>query len=403
MSTSLLYHAWGMRGYRHRCTKFEAGQIIFVVEQTARKLRCPTCGNRQIIRRGRTVRRWRSLPIGPRPTFIEMAVQRISCRRCGATRRVSVDFAPPRRSFTKAFEQYVWALSRVMTILDIARHLRISWDVIKAIQKRYLKNHFARPSLRHVRRIAIDEIAVRKGHRYQTVVMDLDTGVVVFVGDGKGERSLRPFWRRLRRSGVQVEAVAIDMAPAYIAAVEQNLPQATIVFDHFHVVRLLGEVLTRLRRLVQRTAVGWGKQVIKGLRWILLKNPDHLDAARDEPRRLQEALELNKPLATGYYMKEELRQLWNEPNKVMAAQTLDGWIGRARTSGIWLLANFAKTLERHREGILAWFDHPISTGPLEGLNNKIKTMKRQAYGFRDLEFFKLKIMAIHQAKYSLIG
>ncbi|EFK07216.1 conserved hypothetical protein [delta proteobacterium NaphS2] len=145
------------------------------------------------------------------------------------------------------------------------------------------------------------------------------------------------------------------------------------------------------------------KKAIKGTRWLLLKNPENLDPDRDEHRRLNEALELNQPLSTAYYMKEDLRQFWNQPDKHSADIFLRDWMARARSSGIRILIQFANTLGSHKSGLLSYYDYPISTGPLEGTNNKIKIMQKQAYGFRDLDFFKLKIMAIHRAKYALVG
>ena len=145
------------------------------------------------------------------------------------------------------------------------------------------------------------------------------------------------------------------------------------------------------------------KQVLKGTRWLLLKNRENLDPEKDEKRRLKEALALNEPLATAYYMKDDLRQFWDQPGKAFATMFLDGWIRRAEASGIRILQQMGKTLAAHRSGLLAYYDVMISSGPLEGTNNKIKTMKRQAYGFRDMEFFKLKILAIHETRYELVG
>ena len=136
---------------------------------------------------------------------------------------------------------------------------------------------------------------------------------------------------------------------------------------------------------------------------MLLKNPENIDASRNEGKRLQEALALNAPLAKAYYMKDDLRQLWAMPDKESAEAFLLSWIERAEVSGITLLKKFAHTLASHRTGLLAWYDDPISTGPLEGTNNKIKTMKRQAYGFRDTEFLKLKILGLHETKSVLVG
>ena len=136
----------------------------------------------------------------------------------------------------------------------------------------------------------------------------------------------------------------------------------------------------------------------------MLKNPENLDEDRNEHARLREALQLNQPLATAYYLKEDLRgQLWEQPHHAAAERFLDRWCRRARAAGIGFLEKFANTLQAHRSGVLAWYDCPISTGPLEGTNNKIKTLQRQAYGFRDQEYFRLKIYALHETKYALVG
>ncbi len=404
MSKSLLYHAFGIRGYDYRRTDFEGGRVIFTIRQPRETFCCSACGSQRVFSRGQLVREFRSLPIGGKATFIRFAVPRVLCRDCGVLRQVKIRFADRRHSFTHAFERYALELLRSMTIRDVAVHLGISWDVVKKIQKRYLQKHFSRPKLKHVRQIAIDEISIGKGHRYLTVVLDLECGAVLFVGDGKGADALKPFWKRLRCSRASVEAVAIDMSPAYIQAVTDHLPAAAIVFDHFHVIKLFNEKLSDLRRELYREATDkLQKQVLKGTRWLLLKNPENLDKARCEPKRLREALKLNESLAAAYYLSEELRELWKQPDKAGAAAQMDYWILMAEWSGIRILKRFAKTLAAHRQGILAWYDYPISTGPLEGTNNKIKTMKRQAYGFRDLEFFKLKILAIHKAQYALVG
>lgn len=176
------------------------------------------------------------------------------------------------------------------------------------------------------------------------------------------------------------------------------------MFDHFHVIKLFNEKLTELRRQLYREATDLlHKEVLKGTRWLLLKNPENLNDDRNERARLEEALSVNKPLATAYYMKEDLRLLWSQANKASAEAHLQDWIARAEASGIRILKDFANTLRTHRRGILAYYDHPISTGPLEGTNNKIKTLQRQAYGFRDRTFFILRIYALHTSRYELIG
>jgi transposase len=404
MSTSLLYHAFGIRGYDYTRTRYEDGTVIFSIRQDPETCHCSSCGSARIVHRGQVRRRFRSLPIGDRATFVDLPIPRVECLACGTVRQVEVPFADPRRSYTRSFERYALELGRRMTIRDVAVHLGVGWDLIKDIQKRDLSRRFAKPKLKYLRHIAIDEISIGKGHRYLTLVLDLETGRVVFVGDGKAGDALKPFWKRLRPSGAKIKAVAMDMSAAYRGAVTKYLPKAKIVFDRFHVVKLFNDKLSDLRRALHREATDvLQKSVLKGTRWLLLKNADNLDEEKGEKRRLEEALALNKPLATAYYMKEELRLFWKQSGKRLAKTFLDSWIRRAGASGIRMLQQMAATLAAYRSGLLAYYDVMITSGPMEGTNNKIKTMKRQAYGFRDWGFFKLKILAIHETRYELVG
>ena len=404
MSTSLLYHAFGVHGYEYLSTGYSEGKMTFNIDQPRSSFRCPECGSDDVIRRGQTPRRFRTVSIGSKPVYLAFAVPRVACRSCGAVRQLRIGFADPRVSYTKAFQRYALELSRHMTIKDVAEHLMISWDVIKDIQKQSLQRRFGKPKLKHLRQIAIDEISTAKGHRYLTIILDLESGAVVHVGRGKGGEALTDFWIRLRHSRAKIEAVATDMSPAYIDAVTTHLPNARLVFDRFHVIKLYNDKLSELRRaLYHQFKDSMQKDVLKGARWLLLKRPEHLDPTRNEPKRLEEALRLNEPLATAYYLKEELNEVWEQDDEESAQALLMDWIVYAESTGIRMLQGFAKTLRAHAWGILAYYDHPISTGPLEGTNNKIKTMKRQAYGFRDQEFLRLKILGIHESTYALVG
>lgn len=403
MSTSILYHGFGIYGYHYVRTEYAEGKVVFTIKKDASALRCPCCNDWHVHPHGAVVRWFQTIPIGSKQIYIVLAIPRVECRTCGIIRQIKLGFAEPRRTFTKAFERYALELSRHMTILDASRHLGVSWDVVKDIQQRYLSKHYAHPRLKELKRIAIDEISIGKGHRYLTVVLDLRSGAVVFVGDGKGADALFPFWRKLKSAQASIEAVAMDMSPSYISAVSEHLPKATIVFDHFHSIKMFNDKLAELRRDLQRDAKQADRDVLKGTRWLLLKNPENLDEERNEKQRLEEALQLNKPLATAYYLKEDLRQVWGKATKAKAELFLDDWLARARITKIKQLEKFADSLEQHKDGILAYYDFPISTGPLEGTNNKIKTLQKLAYGFRDMDFFKLKIYALHETKYALVG
>jgi transposase len=404
MSTSLIYHAFGLTGYDYVRQQFVGGSIHYRIRPKAKMVCCSQCRSYRVIRRGVSLRRLRTLPIGFKPVWLLVETPRVQCVACGCLRRIRLGIAASQRGHTYAFERFVLALTKVMTLKDVSRLTGIGWDCAKDILKRHLARRFAHRPLGKLRYIAIDEISVRKGHKYLTLVMDLQSGAVVFVGEGKGAEALVPFWQALHRTRANILAVATDMSAAYIGAVLANLSGVSLVFDHFHVVKLMNEALTEVRRnLYHELRDVMGKKVLKGSRWILLKNPENLRPERDEAKHLQEALRFNEPLATSYYMKEDLRQIWSQESKGEAKASLDTWISRALASGIGPLMRIGKTLSAYAFGILNWYDHPISSGPMEGTNNKIKVMKRMAYGYRDMEFFKLRILAIHEAKYALAG
>jgi transposase len=406
MSTSLLYHGFGIVGYRYVRTEYRDSAVIFTVARKKFGLRCPVCKSKKVIRHGSLPRWFHSLPLGQKATYIKTEIARVECKDCKIVRQSDIGFADPRFTYTRALGRYVVDLAKYMTIADVSRHLALSWDIIKSIHKRHLQRKYAKPNLKDLKQIAIDEIYIGRNH-YLSIVLDVLSGAVVFVGDGKGSEALEPFWKRLRRyRKVKIKAVAIDMSPAYIKAVRDNLPEAAMVFDHFHVIKLFNEKISAFRRqLYNNTADTLNRKVIKGTRWLLLTARENLEKKPEQSQRLNQALEINKPLATVYYMKEDLRQLWYWTGDKKAAEWhLLSWIEMARSSGIDILTKFASTLEEHFAGILAYFDFDsLSTGPLEGTNNKIKTLQRQAYGYRDMEFFKLKIMALHETKYALVG
>jgi transposase len=294
-------------------------------------------------------------------------------------------------------------LASVASMSDIAALLKIGWHVVKEVIKAKLTRQYGKPDLSKVRRLSIDEISVKKRHTYFTVVIDADTGQPLFIGDGKGEAALEPFWETLGpRRRKRIEAVAIDMGKAYISAVKKNLPNAKIVFDHFHLVKLVNDTLNKLRREVLREAKGTDRKVIGGARYVLLSNGE--DVAKDPERaeRLQALLDMNTPLSAAYIQKEDLRRLWRLKTKAAAKRALKKWIGTARASDVELLIKLADTIEKHEEGILNWYDFKINSGLIEGINNKIKLIKRRAFGFRDMMFFKLLLMAIKESRHAYV-
>ncbi|MDQ6991281.1 MAG: ISL3 family transposase [Mariprofundaceae bacterium] len=402
MSTSLLTHAFGIpTGYEYQRTHYAGGEVSFVIKEKKSHLRCAICESRNVILRGSHLRRFRTLPIGNRPVWIEYAVPRLECSDCQSIRQARIRFANGSVRYTRRFRTLVLILSRHMTIKAVADYLHVGWDLVKDIQKKHLLRRYGRPNIRKLKRIAIDEIYMGKGSGYLTVVLDLQRGVVVHVGNGKSGEALEKFWRRLKRAKVELEVVATDMGSPFIKSARDNQPGAVNVVDHFHVIKLFNEKLTTLRRDMQRDAEDAQlKEVLKGTRWLLLMSTEKLNAKSEDAReRLNKALALNEPLAKAYYLKDELRMIWHQANKKEASRALTDWIQKAEVAGVAMLKSFARTLARLRHAILAYYDFDgLSSGPMEGSNNKIKTIHKTAYGYRDMEFFKLKILSMHESR-----
>ena len=400
MNSSFLYHAWGIKGLK--CTKeeYKGKTIILHVQSKSAQIVCPECGGRKLVKNGHHVRRFIGLPIGGKKIILSMKVQRYKCKcdGCSHDRSEPIPFAIGQHSYTRRFARYVVDLLRGMTLKDTAELLGVSWDTVKEIHMSHLKRHYSPPSLKGVECIGIDEFAVKKGHVYRTIVVDLISGRILHVGEGKGCEALEQFWKRVRRNNVSIKYIATDLSAAFIGSVMENCPEAVHVFDHFHVVKLMNDKLDDIRRIQYNMEKDINKRnVLKGTRYLLLGNG--ADIFDDKHKtRLDNALAMNEPLSKAYYLKEQLKEIWMQVYKEDAEKVLDDWVEQAKLSKIPQLEKMAMTLLAHKRGILAWYDCHISTGRLEGINNKIKVMKRNAYGFRDEKYFKLRLYALHDCR-----
>lgn len=395
---SLLYHAFGIRGYRYRRTRYEGGQVIFELEPEAEPL--PPEGQ-QLRRHGYRWRTLRSVSIGLKPVVLKVKVPRWRNTTTGEEFEQSPPFAHAYTKITHALGRLIVDLARFMTLVDVARWLGLSWDTVKTVVQRRLEKDYRRIGYRHVRHIAIDELYLGKTRKYVTLVVDLDSGRIIWVGQGRGGDALREFWRRFKQSRGRLRAIAMDMSGAYAASVRTHAPHAILTFDRFHVVKLMNERLDDLRRELVRAAGADARQAIKGLRWLLLHRRDNLE--QDAARRLEQSLRLNAPLHCAYLLKEELGLLWEQPGGRQAWAFLRDWAAKAKASGIRQLHAMADTLLRQAKGILAYYKTGLTSGKMEGINRKIRGLLSSAFGFRDHDFFKLRLYALHETKFKLVG
>ncbi len=331
--------------------------------------------------------------------WLEVPVRRLRCPDCGPSLE-RIPWLAGRRALTVAMVRWVEALTMLLPVAHVARLLGLHWHTVKAIDHQRLARELPAPDLSRVRRLVMDEFALHKGHRYATVAICADTQQVLWIGEGRSREAVRPFFAWLgERVCQQIEAVAMDMNTAMDLEVQRHCPNAAVVYDLFHVVAKFGrEVIDRVRvdQANQLRQQRPARQVVKRSRWLLLRN--HANLSADQALQLRELLAANTPLMTVYVLKTQLKELWYAPSEREARRRWTQWYRLAMDSGLKPLIVFARRLQPYLAGIVASARYHLHTSVLEGMNNRIKVIKRMAYGYRDSEYFFLKIKAAFPGK-----
>lgn len=358
---------------------------------------CDTCGNPAERVHDSTWRTVRDLPIFEARTELEVRTRRVWCPHCGGPKRERVSWLDAHQRLTKRFADSIFNLCQMLPVAQVATFYGVHWHTVKNVDKAALKARLGPADLSEVTVLGIDEFALHKGHRYATVIIDPTRKQVLWVGAGRSREAIRPFFTEVLgpEGCARIEAVVMDMSTAFEEETRAQCPNAEVVFDLFHVVAKYGrEVIDRVRvdeanRLRDDKPA---RRVVKRARWLLLRNRENLPRPEDAVR-LDELLAANQSLMTVYVLKEDLKRLWAYHHTGYARAFWAAWLRRALSSGIAPLKRFARRLRPYVRGILAHCRYPLHTSLLEGINNRIKVIKRMAYGFRDQEYFFLKIQA----------
>lgn len=316
---------------------------------------------------------------------------RVDCPNCGV-KTERLEWLASGQRHTKRFAAYVVGLCRLASVSAVAEHMGLDWKTVKRFDKEALETELNPPDLEGLRLLAVDEIAIKKGHKYATVILDFETRRVVWAVEERTEEALSGFYELLgeERCG-RIEAVAMDMWKAYENATRKHCPNAEIVYDKFHVLVQFSKVIDAVRNAELKRAKEEEKPVLTGTKYLLLRNWDNLKS--DQKDRLDELLDLNKRLNTVYILKEDLKRLWDYKYPGAAWNFFVEWYRMAIYSKIEPLKRMARMLWNHWEGIAAHCRYPIHTSVLEGINNKAKVIKRVAFGYRDTAYFFLKLRA----------
>ena len=381
--------------------EFQPECVIFHAHLRRNMMQCPVCHSRHVRIKETKERTFRMPNLSKRRSYLRVSTHKLWCQDCGLKAWMQLPFTSGKLPMTKSFISYVRHLTAISTLVSVARSLGLNWRTVKNIDKENLKLRAKQFSFKKLRYISIDEIAIKKGHKYMTIFTDILTGQIIHAVEGRKEEAIRPFLKLLSIKSKRLRAIGIDMSVAYTSAIKMHLPQVLIVFDRFHVSKLLNEMIDKVRRVEYAKCQDNGMQVLKGQRFLLLRNFKDLD--NKQKSSLQQLLEINQSIAVAHSMKEQFRLFWDQDSKNAGARYLGSWIIQAIESDIGPLAKTARTLLYNYEGLLSYFDHGIDNGKAEGINNKIKVLKRQAYGFQDQEYFKLKLYHLHKKEYELVG
>jgi transposase len=342
----------------------------------------------------RKVRQVRDLSCGDTRIFLELEVRRVDCRGCGKVKREQLDFLADNPLYTKRFAYFVGRRCRQASIADVAKELALDWHTVKALEMQYMEAQLARAGTPGPQAIGIDEIAIRKGHTYRIVVSDLvRRRAIWFGGDDRSEASMAQFYAWLgKKKRARIRLAVMDMWKPFRMATQAHAPQAAILFDKFHVMRHLGEALDTVRKSEYARLSGCDRRYIKGQKYTLLSRRENLTL--DGKRALRTLLAANKRLNTAYLLKESFGQLWSYEREGWARRFFENWRASLKWQRLKPYEKFAAMIDRHWDGIAAYCrpENKVSLGFVEGLNNKIRVIQRRAYGLRDEDYLRLKIL-----------
>ena len=323
-----------------------------------------------------------------------MRVRRVSCRNCGKVKRERLTFLSENPLYTKRFAVYVGRRCRSSTIKDVAKELRLDWHTVKELEKKYMAEQLRRAGSPGPRVIGIDEISIRKGHTYRIVVSNLvRRRPIWFGGIDRSEKSMGAFYEWLgQRKSRRIELAVMDMWKPFRNATQSHAPQAAILFDKFHVLRHLNDALDKVRKSEYARVSGKDRRFIKGQKYTLLSSHENLTL--EGRLALKKLLSVNKRLNTAYILKESFGQLFSYRNAIWARRFFSNWCASLRWQRLKPFEKFAELVERHWNGIAAYCEaaNKVSLGFVEGLNNKIRVLQRRAYGLRDEEYLRLKVL-----------
>ena len=367
----------------------------YYFKTTSKKTICSACGHSQYSHYDSKIHQIRDLSSAGTRIHVQFEYWRLLCQHCKTVRNETLAWLASSGRFTKRFEQDIGRQCREMSIVRVAEMHRLSWDQVRRMEMVYMRELEAKhPPSQNLRAIGIDEVSIKKGHKYAIVVADLDQKRPIWVkSDGRKEEHMDVFYKEMgTRRSQGIKLAVMDMWKPFRNSTLRHSPGAQIIYDKFHVLHHLSEALDEVRRREYKRVSENDRKFIKGQRYTLLSNRANLDLKGK--RALNLLLEANKRLNKAYLLKESFGQLWDYNNPTWSQKFFENWKSQLRWSRLEPFQKFVGLVERHWDGIVSYChaENKVSLGFMEGLNNKIRTIQRRAYGIKDQEYFRLKVI-----------
>lgn len=377
-------------GFKPNLSVVSKQEIHVDLERTTTTGECPVCGKKLRWVEQAYQRCIRDLDVSGKHCFLRFLQYKIRCP-CGYRGIEQLEFVDKYSRYSNVFEEYVARLCGLMSVKDVSGLMGVNWKAVKQIDKKYLAKNKVGLEYANPTRIGVDEVSYQKGHKYLSVVRDVDKRRVIWVGEKRKKETLDSFFKELGpEKTANILVVSMDMWDPYIASVKQNCPLAEIVFDKFHVSKKINEALDKVRKQEFAKAGAEKKKEMKHKRFVILKRKKNLDTKQKED--LQSIMKRNKRLYKAYLLKEQMADILDEPEEKNAVNRLQKWMKNVKKSRLPQFKKTLQTIQNYLYGILNYFKHKITNAASEAFNNKIGLLKRRAYGYRDLEYFKLKII-----------
>jgi transposase len=395
MSVEITEQILEMQNYSIKNVSITAEHVVFECEKKEPIYCCPHCKQQTFSCYDSMRRLIEDMPMSGKRVFLDLPIFRLYCSTCKKVLTEYLTFLQPYQRYTNRFIHFIHHLCAISTVKEVSEMTGLHWNSVQRIDQQYLETHLNHSKWEDIKTLCIDEVSYKKHHHYLTIISDCETGQIIEIIEGRSYQNVAKVLKKIKRKArLKIKWVSVDLWKPYLKIIHQYFPNAQIVLDKFHLIGQLNKAIDTIRKDEQMTQEGEGRRILKNSRWLFLYGQENLNESQSQ--RLNTITNLNQNLYQAYLLKEEFRSIMNELRESEGRTAIIQWIESVMATNLEPLKKFARLIKRHLQKLLNYFVHPIASGLAEGLNNLIATVKKKAYGYRNMKYFKLKILQQNQ-------